>query len=143
MWSSLRTHLSQQMTPTDLRKIHTTEALKLQQYFYLLMEKSLGCYFQIQSRYCQAAQCNQKTPIPVSSRWQVRSEKAKKGWASTKYKVAPSSTQPFILSRLIKWVPGISGNLVVKSKLPPQSGTSLEGSWIPSIKRGDKVFFII
>ena len=27
---------------------------------------------------CQAAQCNQKTPIPVSLRWQVRSEKAKK-----------------------------------------------------------------
>ena len=25
-----------------------------------------------------------------------------------------------------KWVPGISGNLVVKSKLPPRSGTSLE-----------------
>ena len=28
---------------------------------------------------CQAAQCNQKTPIPVSLRWQVRSEKAKTG----------------------------------------------------------------
>ena len=25
----------------------------------------------------------------------------------------------FILPRSIKWVPGISGNLVVKSKLPP------------------------
>ena len=78
------------MTPTDLRNIHTTwsscrdaltcvnMALKLPQYFYLLMEKLLGCYFQVRSPYYLAAQCNQKTPIPVSSRWQVRSEKAKK-----------------------------------------------------------------
>ena len=28
---------------------------------------------------CQAIQCNQKAPIPVSSWWQVKSEKAKKG----------------------------------------------------------------
>ena len=40
--------------------------------------------------------------------------------------VAPRSTQLFILPRLIKWVPRISGNLVVKNKLPPWSGTSLE-----------------
>ena len=40
--------------------------------------------------------------------------------------VAPRSTQPFILPRSIKLVPGISGNLVVKSKLPPRSGSSLE-----------------
>ena len=40
--------------------------------------------------------------------------------------VAPRSTQPFILPRSIKWVPGISGNLVVKSKLPPRSDSSLE-----------------
>ena len=90
MWSSLRTHLSQQMTPRDLRNIHTTGiscrdalpcvnmALKLPQYFYLLMKKPLGCYFQVRSPYYQVAQCNQKTPIPVSWRWQVRSEKAKK-----------------------------------------------------------------
>ena len=68
------------MTPRDLRNIHTTEnscrdalpctnmALKLPQYFYLLMEKPLGRYFQVRSPYYQAAQCNQKTPIPVSSR---------------------------------------------------------------------------
>ena len=42
------------------------------------------------------------------------------------YWVAPRSTQPFILPRSIKWVPGISGNWVVKSKLPHRSGTSLE-----------------
>ena len=35
-------------------------------------------------------------------------------------------TQLFILPRLIKWVPGISGNLVVKGKLPPPNGSSLE-----------------
>ena len=40
--------------------------------------------------------------------------------------VAPISTQHFILRRSIKWVPGIPGNLVVKSKLPPWSGSSLE-----------------
>ena len=58
-------------------------ALKLSQYFYLLMEKPLGRYFQVRSPYYQAAKCNQKTSIPVSSRWQVRSNKAKKGEAST------------------------------------------------------------
>ena len=51
--------------------------------------------------------------------------------------VAPWSTQPLILPRSIKWVPGISGNLVVKSKLPPRSGSSLEAV---DIKRGHKVF---
>ena len=40
--------------------------------------------------------------------------------------VAARSTQPFILPQSIKWVPGISGNLVVKSKLLPRSGSSLE-----------------
>ena len=77
------------MTPRDLRNIHTTGnsckdallctsmALKLLWYFYL-MEKPLVRYFQIWSPYYQVAQCNQKTLIPVSSKWQVRSEKAKK-----------------------------------------------------------------
>ena len=77
------------MTPRNLRNIHTTRnscrdalpcanmALKLPRYFYLLMEKPLGRYFQVQSPYYQAAQCNQKTPIPISSRWQVRSNKTK------------------------------------------------------------------
>ena len=40
--------------------------------------------------------------------------------------VAPRSTQSFILPMSVKWVPEVSGNLVVKSKLPPQSGSSLE-----------------
>ena len=64
------------MTPRDLRNIHTTGnscrdtlpcanmALKLPQYFYLLMEKPLGRYFQVRSPYYQMAKCNQKTPIP-------------------------------------------------------------------------------
>ena len=83
------------MTPRDLRNIHTTRnscrdalpctnmALKLPRYFYLLMEKPLGRYFQVWSPYYQVAQCNQKTPIPASSRWQVRYEKAKKALGST------------------------------------------------------------
>ena len=54
-------------------------ALKLPWYFFLLMEKPLGHYFQVQSPYYQAAQWNQKTLIPVSSRQEVRSEIAKKG----------------------------------------------------------------
>ena len=40
--------------------------------------------------------------------------------------VAPRLTQPFILLRLIKWVPGTSGNLVVKSKLSPRSDSGHE-----------------
>ena len=68
------------MSTKDLRNIHTTAnicsdalpwanmAPKLNQYFYLLMEKPLGCYFQVRSPFYQAAQCNQKTPIPISSK---------------------------------------------------------------------------
>ena len=37
------------------------------------------------------------------------------------HRVAPRSTQPFILPRLIKLVPRISGNLVVKNKLQDRS----------------------
>ena len=59
-----------------------TWALKLCWYFYLLMEKPLRRYFQVQSLYYQVAQCHQKKLIPVSSRWQVRCEKAKKGLVS-------------------------------------------------------------
>ena len=40
--------------------------------------------------------------------------------------VAPKLIQPFILPRSIKWVPGISVSWMVKSKLPPWSGSSLE-----------------
>ena len=47
------------------------------------MEKPLGRYFQVWFPYYQAAKCNQKTPIPVSLRWQVRSEKTKDRKAST------------------------------------------------------------
>ena len=77
------------MTPRDFRNIHTTGnscrdalpctnmTLKLPQYFSLQMEKPLGRYYLVRSPYYQAAQCNQKTPIPVSSRCQVRSGKAK------------------------------------------------------------------
>ena len=52
--------------------------LKLPWYFYLLMKKPLACYFQVWSPYYQAAQCNEKILIPISSRWQVRSERAKR-----------------------------------------------------------------
>ena len=67
------------MTPRNLRNVHTTGnscrdalpcanmAQKVPQYFNLLMEKPLGRYFQVWSSYYQAAQCNQKTPIPTVS----------------------------------------------------------------------------
>ena len=83
------------LTLRDLRNIHNTRnscwdalpcanmTLKLPRYFYLLNEKLLGRCFQVWSPYYHAAQCNQKTPISVSSGWQVRFEKAKKGQAST------------------------------------------------------------
>ena len=60
------------MTPRDLRNIHTTGnscrdplpcanlALKLPQYFYLLMQKPLGRYFQVRSPYYQARHFDQK-----------------------------------------------------------------------------------
>ena len=54
--------------------------------------------------------------------------------------VAQRSTQPFILPRSIKWVPGISGNLVVKSQLPSWSGSSLEAVE-PHPKKGAINFF--
>ena len=55
--------------------------------------------------------------------------------------VAPRLTQPFISPRSIKWVPGISGNLVVKSKLPPRSGSSLEAVEPHPWKGAIKFFF--
>ena len=36
-------------------------APKLPQYFYLLMEKPIGCSFHVHSPYYQATQCSQKT----------------------------------------------------------------------------------
>ena len=42
-----------------------------------------------------------------------------------KTSVAPKSTQPFIFLRSIKRVTGISGDLVVKSKLSPQMALTL------------------
>ena len=72
------------MTPRDLRNIHTIRnscrdalpcmnmALKLPWYCYLLMEKCLDRYFKVHSPYYQAAQCNQKTPIPENTYSQKR-----------------------------------------------------------------------
>ena len=57
--------------------------------------------------------------------------------------VAPRSNQPFILPRSIKWIPGISGNLVVKSKLPPRSGSSFEAVEPHPWKGAIKFFFKI
>ena len=54
--------------------------------------------------------------------------------------VVARSTQPFILPRLVKWVPETSGNLVVKSKLPPPSSSSLETVEPHPWKRGYNVF---
>ena len=64
------------MTPRDLRSTYITinsyrdtfmcnMGLKLPKYFYLLMEKPLDNYFQVQSPYYEAAECNQKKHIPL------------------------------------------------------------------------------
>ena len=71
-------HYGHQKYPHHCKQLlgHTSMcnmALKLYQYFYLLMEKPLGHYFQVRSPYYRMAQCNQKAPIPVPSRRQVRS----------------------------------------------------------------------
>ena len=57
------------------------------------------------------------------------------------HQVAPSSTQPSILSRSIKWAPVISGNLVAKCKLPPRGGSSFEVVERHPLKRDHKVLF--
>ena len=72
LWPLLRTHLLSQMTPKDPRNIHSTGnscrdmALKLPQYFNLVMGKSLGFYFRVWSQNYQETQCNQKTPLKIS-----------------------------------------------------------------------------
>ena len=55
--------------------------------------------------------------------------------------LTPRSTQPFILPRSIKWVQGTSGNLVIKSKLPPRSGCVALRQLNPIQKRGHKASF--
>ena len=78
------------MTPRDLRNIHTTgnnckDALphehdtKTTPAFLPADGEASWSLLPSSSPYYQVAQCNQKTPIPVSSRLQVRPEKAKKG----------------------------------------------------------------
>ena len=53
------------------------------------------------------------------------------------------STQLFILPRSIRWVPGTSRNFVVKSKLPPGSGSVALNDLNPIHKKGAiKLFFL-
>ena len=68
---------------------------------------------------CHTFQDTKQNVILNSSGFPIQESRVQNYW------VAPRSTQPFILPRSIKWVPGISGNLVVKSKLPPRSSNSL------------------
>ena len=53
--------------------------------------------------------------------------------------VAPKLIQLFILQRLIKWIPGISGKLVVKVNCLLEVALEPWGSWTPSTKRSHKV----
>ena len=43
--------------------------------------------------------------------------------------------------RLVKWVPEVSGRLVVKSELPPRSGSSLEAVELHPLKGTIKIFY--
>ena len=53
--------------------------------------------------------------------------------------VASRSTQPYILSRSMKWVPDTPGDLVVKSKLSPHKASAALRQL--NMKKGHKVFF--
>ena len=117
------------MTPRDLGNIHTIGnscirdvALKLSRHFYLLMEKPYGRYFQVRSPYFQVAQCNQKTPILVSSRWQIKSEKVKKR-ISINILVIPAIT----FFKLWAFLEANFKFFVFSFKLPFRTGTTLEG----------------
>ena len=74
--------------------------------------------------------------FPYFSMWLRRAGFPIQESRAQNHRVAPRSTQPFILRRSIKWVPGISENWMVKSKLPPRSGCS----WTTSIKGVIKFF---
>ena len=63
-WHSVTLKIS---TPPEIA-VGTHFHVRLSCYFYLVIEKCLGCYFQILSPYYQAVQCNKKTSIPVSWR---------------------------------------------------------------------------
>ena len=54
------------------------------------MEKPLDHYLQIRSSYYQAAHGNQNTTIPVSTSWQLRSDKANKGEVYTQITITTS-----------------------------------------------------
>lgn len=49
--------------------------------------------------------------------------------------VAPNSGQPSILPRLIIWVPGIAGDIVVKSNLSPSIGSAVLSYFNPIHKK--------
>ena len=89
-------------------------------YFYL-MEKPLGGYFQVWYSYYQATQCNKKSSIPVSSRWQVRSGKAKKGQGSI---LITATTRVYLPKP-------VSTNLIIKpySVLTKPIGKDVVQSW--------------
>ena len=55
----------------------------------------------------------------------VRTLVSNAGVPGTKKLGAPRSTQLFILPRSIKKVPGTLGDLVVRSKLSPRSGSAV------------------
>ena len=50
---------------------------------------------------------------------------------------------PFIIPRSIKWVPGTPGDLVVKSKLSPHSGSVALRQLNTIHKKGPKAFFYL
>ena len=97
-------------------------ALKLSWYFYLLMKKPLSCYLQIRSPY-YVAQCNLKTPTPVSSRWQVRSGKTKKGYTS----ILITATTRVHLPKHVSTDLTIKSDLVLTNSIRKDGGVKLVG----------------
>ena len=108
LWPSLRTHLSEQMTPRHLGNIHFVgnscrDTLACTSWHWNYPGIFTCWYRSLLVAACKFGlltirrQCNQKTAIPVSSMWQVRSEKAKKWQASALF----SATTSVHLSKLV------------------------------------------
>ena len=78
-WDPVNMEISTTLKIAAGTHLHVQQVLELPQYFYLLMERPLDHYFQIWSAKLSGNTVQTKNTYPVSSRWQVRSEKAKQG----------------------------------------------------------------
>ena len=106
------------MNPSGRHPPHMddTDTLYLGDQHYLV-RNSVGFCFCLFLHLCLSVNSWHGSVIFVGSGFPIQ------GYYAQNHLVAPRSTQTFILTRLIKWVTEISGNLVVKSKLLPHDGS--------------------